>query len=325
MDIAAWRALGERRILNILRTRRLASKPQLEAKIAEAGPPAIRVDPHHLTAAIRHLISTDRLLQPLSVPQQRSQRNRTRLYAPVDFNLDHPPDAERFARIERAQLAYRDATQEDRGKAFESIVHNSIVRSDAFSWFNAPGHRPPSGLTISDIPVTGSGNLDHWLVHHGSGIPVAVEDKNLRDWLYPDRSEIRDLLGKAATYHMLPVLVARRIHFTTRLFFSRIGALAYQTYFGYYPAEYADRLSDVRHKDGLGFADLRFTDEPPPHLVSFFSNLLPSRIEATMDLFERRIDLVHAYVNRDIEYAAILIELGITQPEDADDVPEAYF
>ena len=257
-------------------------------------------------------MSTNRLLQPLNV-------GRTRFYAPTDFNLDHPGDSARFARIERAQIAYFDATREDHGLAFENIVHKAMVQSNAFDWLNEPGQSPPSGSQLSGVAITGSGKLDHWLLHKGTSIPVAVEDKNLRDWFYPDRAEVRELLGKAVTYRMLPVLVARRVHFTTRRFFSRIGAVAYQTYFSYFPSEYADRLSDVRHKDGLGFADLRFTDDPPPHLISLFSTLLPPRLQHDFDLFKSRFDLIRDYVNQEIDYAAVLVELGITEPED--DVP----
>ena len=55
MDKAQWKELAERRVRNILRQRRIASKRQLETKISEAGPPHMRANPHHVSEAIAQL------------------------------------------------------------------------------------------------------------------------------------------------------------------------------------------------------------------------------------------------------------------------------
>ena len=61
-------------------------------------------------------------------------------------------------------------------------------------------------------------------------IPFAVEVKNIRAWIYPRSSELWGLLTKLSGFpDVVPVLIARRIHPWTFLFFKAVGALGYQT------------------------------------------------------------------------------------------------
>ncbi len=45
MDEREWVELAKRRVLKVLARRRFASNRQLEKKISEAGPPAMRPEP----------------------------------------------------------------------------------------------------------------------------------------------------------------------------------------------------------------------------------------------------------------------------------------
>ena len=61
-------------------------------------------------------------------------------------------------------------------------------------------------------------------------IPFAVEVKNIRAWIYPRSSELWGLLTKLSGFpDVVPVLIARRIHPWTFLFFKAAGVLGHQT------------------------------------------------------------------------------------------------
>jgi len=103
-----WVDIARRRILRILRTRRLASPHQLETKIAEAGPPHMRANPHHIHTA---LIS----LREDGLVHLAHEVSSTKLYAPRDWDPTSTTDSERLTRIETGYKAYLDVQQEDRG------------------------------------------------------------------------------------------------------------------------------------------------------------------------------------------------------------------
>ena len=54
-----------------------------------------------------------------------------------------------------------------------------------------------------------------FLVHDLAAGYAGIEVKNLREWLYPDRVEIHELLLKCCALDVVPVLIARRIHYST--------------------------------------------------------------------------------------------------------------
>lgn len=61
-------------------------------------------------------------------------------------------------------------------------------------------------------------------------ILVGLEAKNIREWLYPQREEITELLQKCTAVDAVPVLVARRIHFSTFRVLNPCGVVLHQTY-----------------------------------------------------------------------------------------------
>jgi hypothetical protein len=55
---------------------------------------------------------------------------------------------------------------------------------------------PPS--TISARSAPGNKKVDFLVVHHP--VTAAIEVKNVREWFYPDRDEIRELLLKVESF-----------------------------------------------------------------------------------------------------------------------------
>ena len=320
-----WEAVAAKRIQNILRIRRIASKRQLEIKISEAGPPAMRANPHHFSKALSALMESNQVISASSVSIGIGQP--TPLYALPDWN---PLSSSDSARIQRISAAYQDylriSQNEDNGESFQEIVQRAIEQSRQFTWLNEPGKSPPNGSTISGHPITGSGDLDHYLIWNASAsISVGVEDKSYREWIYPDHPIIKPLLRKCQVYNMLPVLVARKIHYTTRLFFHYLGAIAFETHFQYFAPKFAARLEEARHKDGLGFADIRFSDEAPVHVINLFSTLFPQLATASWEKFQAHQELVTDYVNDDLDYYHLIGELGIVELQEDDQYEEYDF
>lgn len=323
MDRDEWLDIARRRILRILRTRRLASPHQLETKIAEAGPPHMRANPHHIHNA---LIS----LRKDGLVHLAHEVETTKLYAPRDWDPTSTTDSERLTRIETGYKAYLDVQREDRGRSLERIIQKAIEESSQFLWYNEPGRPPPSGTTVSGILLTGSGNLDHYLSYKGpQAFLVGIDDKSIRDWIYPERDEIRHLLRKCLAYNMLPVLVARKVHFTTRNLFHHLGALAFETHFQFFDPQYEERLADVRHKDGVGFADIRCPEHPPPHLVNMFSNTLVNLLPSFWQTFSNNAQLIREYTEEEIDYHGLLVGLELAEEFEEEDQeyegPDDYY
>jgi len=317
-----WKDLARRRIQRILGVRRVASKRQLEAKISEAGPGRMRANPHHVSAALDDLLGSGQVITAGVVSANIGRS--TALYAPSNWDETSPVDGERIQRVRAAYQEFLTVTlREDDGKSLETVVQGAIEQSNQFHWLTPAGRPPSAGFEISGVPITGpQGALDHYLIHKHTGILVGVEDKNYRDWFYPTRFEIKQLLKKCHAYNMLPVLVTRKVHFTTRVLFHHLGALAFQTHNQCFATKYADRLVDVRHKDGLGFADMRFTDEPLPHIVRLFSDLLPRLIDTSWEKFNANRELIEAFSEEEIDYPHLLSELGLTDLDDQYDEDE---
>lgn len=249
----------------------------------------MRANPHHITTALNALIESTEVIIASSVSAGPGKQ-LTPLYAPSSWNPRTKRDSERLQRITTAYTEFLRVTQdEDNGKSLETIVQGAIEQSGQFHWYNTPGNPPAQGLTISGSPITNAsyGTLDHYLTHlMPPGIPIGVEDKNYREWIYPYHPHIKTLLGKCQSNNMLPVLVARKIHYTTRMVFHYLGAVAFETHFQCFSPQFASRLADARHKDGLGFADLRFTEDPPTHVTKLFSNTLPKIIQSSWEKFK---------------------------------------
>jgi hypothetical protein len=146
-------------------------------------------------------------------------------------------------------------------------------------------------VVLNDVPLAEA--LDLVLVARDG--MAAVEDKNLREWITPRSVEVWALIGKALRIGALPVLICRKVTYDVFLLFKQIGGLAFQVHSQHFPAEYAPRLARVKHRDGLGFHDLRFSDEPLPGLAYFIGHILPRNLAEKLAQFQTNSDFLREY------------------------------
>jgi len=284
----------------------------------------MRANPHHITTALRQLERSEHI-QVIDTVSAGGGRQLTDLYALSTWNPNSQESIDRLHRVKEAYEEYLHIAQnETHGKSLEAMIESVIQHSDQFKSFSETGRAPPPGTTHAGVRLPDERPLDHYLIHLSPpGIEIGVEDKDLRGWIYPSSNEMRGLLGTCQSLNMLPVLITRKVHYSTRLFCSYVGAIAFQTHNQCIPTQYAERLADARHKDGLGFADIRFTDEPPPHVTKLFSDYLPRLVAPTWEKFKNNKDIIKAYADREINYHELIIELGIVP--DYEDQNEDFY
>ena len=311
MGFEQWLPLAENRIRKVLNKRRIASIRQLEVKISEAGPYHMRPNPHILTRTLHKMLPRGSVhdIGNLGIKSAGSFYTRTR-WNPKTSRTDR----ERKERIRQAYTTFLKSQSTDNGEALQTVVQKAVEASGQFQWLNAPGRPPPQGSILSGIPITGHGDLDHYLISNNGGIPLGIEDKNYREWFYPQHEHIKTFLRKCIKYNLLPMLIARKVHYTTFRLFSAIGALAFQTHFQFISPKYSNVLSDAKHVDGLGFADIRFTDEPLPHMLNYFAKQLPQLLPTFWNRFNANRNLIEQYCNDSISYYGLSEELNLVTP-----------
>ena len=313
MDAEQWIPLAENRIRKVLNKRRIASMRQLEVKISEAGPYHMRPNPHILTRTLHDMLPRGSVhdIGNLGITSAGSFYTRTR-WNPKTSRIDR----ERKERIKQAYIAFRDVQRADNGEALQTVIQKAIEASDQYNWLNEPGRPPPQETKLSGVPITGHGDLDHYLISKSAGIPLGIEDKNYREWFYPQHKHIKTFLRKCIKYNLLPILITRKVHYTTFRLFSAIGALAFQTHFQIISPKYSNDLADAKHVDGLGFADLRFTDEPLPHMLNYFAKQLPQLLPTFWNRFNSNKRLIERYCDDSISYYELLEELNLVTPKE---------
>jgi hypothetical protein len=160
---------------------------------------------------------------------------------------------------------------------------------------------PPS--TISGRHLGGGRKLDFLVQHNDAGF-AGVETKNVREWLYPNRTEIRELLSKCCALDVVPVLIARRIHFSCFSVLNRCGVIMHQTYNQLYPNSASELAEQVRDKMSLGYHDIRLGNNPDARLTKFISTNLPTLLPEAKSKFDLLKDVLREYGDSKINYPA---------------------
>ncbi|MBI4494232.1 MAG: hypothetical protein HY690_15695 [Chloroflexi bacterium] len=265
---------------------------EVEAKLADHpwGNVPQGVNPHHLTAAKRQLLAEGTIQEVSTVT--RGGRSVTVL-----------------ALVARPKRAFSDAAARKRllytryigwatisgkhpnmiGQAGERVSHASLLAA-APSGYHLVNPDGGEVRTLFGKAVPG-GPLDdaaHLIVLDTQGRPVAnvtvlIEVKNIRHWIYPDSSEVYDLLHKAAQLQIndpsllfMPVLVCRRAHITAFKMAKDLGFFIIQTrtQFILPLAELnLDHLKEVQQE--LGFHDLLPGQGPNEFLTRQFQQTVP--------------------------------------------------
>jgi hypothetical protein len=219
------------------------------------------------------------------------------------------------------------------GQALERAVLRVLQGQTALTYYgdflNLEAHddsklykkeEPPPSVSGRRIP--GEKKLD-FLVHDADGNYAGIEVKNVRQWFYPDREEIRELLLKCCALDAVPVLIARRLHFSTFSVLNPCGVILHQTFNQLYPNTSAELVAKLRDKRQMGFHDILLIDGPDAagthgRLQTFVGNLADVLPEARAK-FEEYKDLLCGYAHGEYKYsefAARVKRRGRGEPED---------
>ncbi|MFC6489978.1 hypothetical protein [Nitratireductor sp. GCM10026969] len=295
--------LAKRRIMLVLQRQIVANARTLEQKIADAGPSHMRIDPHVLIPARNELVE-EGLVQ------------KTETAGNTWFHLANTPPEVVTERLEELANLFRAFTANNLparyGQTLEIATYRALCAVQDLDFF---GHfpdlhthddskiysktEPPNHIGIRVLP--GQKLLDFMVLHPDAGF-LGLECKNVREWMYPNRSEIRDLLLKCTVLNCLPVFIARRIPFVTFKLLNTAGALVHQTYNQLMPETAADIVSRVRHKDMLGYHDIRMGNHPDARLLKFITTDMMNVAVAARDKFDLYKDLLAAYGSGEIPY-----------------------
>ncbi len=284
----------------ILRKHGIATSRTLEQKISDSGPFNQRINPHVLTPVRNQLIEEGEIIK---ITKQTPW-----------YNLKDTPKA-----IIKKRLAEQLPIHQQYGKigsrvgqCLEIAICRALLEQDELEYLgsfkNLDEHdddqlykkeEPPQSL--SGRSLDGDERLD-FLVRHQEGGWAGIEAKNVREWLYPARREITDLLHKAVTLDIIPVLIGRRIPFVTFKVLSPCGVLFHETYTQLLPETEQELAEKARDKNLLGYHDIRLGNQPDARLLKFIGTNLPNILPEARERFDDYKDLLGAFGDGSMEY-----------------------
>ena len=290
--------IARKRLQSVLRTHGIATARTLENKISDAGPTNQRIDPHILT------IARDELQNVNVIETYREHENATPWYY-----LRGTPHQTLDARFLELNAVYRE-TQDGQlklrtGQALEIAVSKALQSQTNF---NSIGHFRDLGahgddrLYSKEEPPslingrTCRGKLDFILFDKDAGA-VGVEVKNIREWFYSDRDEVKEFLAKCCALDAVPVLIVRRYAYEAFSVLTDCGVLVHQMYNQRYAN--ADRALAERVKDKrlLGYHDVRVGNDADERLIKFVHANLPMLLARARGKFNDKKELLEAYAH----------------------------
>lgn len=292
--------IGIRRIVSNLETLTVANMRTLEMKVSDAGPPALRVDPHILTKSRQSLVHDQRLVSSTpwfyrSHESKEKVEERLSVLKPI------------YSRTIASSFTLR------LGQTLEIAIYKSLIESGLMfvgGFIDLNDHDDTTTYSKEEPPLRfagrsmpGNERFD-FLVFHPEAGPLGIEAKNVREWVYPDREEVRELIGKAVTSDTTPVLIARRIHFSSRLILETCGVMLFETFNQLYPLSERDLAQAVKDKKNLGYHDVRFGNDPNDLLIKFIATTLPNQAVEYRNRFNKYKDLLVKFADREIGFPA---------------------
>lgn len=280
-SVKDWGDLAKARILKILHNRRVCCLRQLEVKVSESGPGGMRPEPIFLTRALAELKQEGKIVVLPKIGEKE-----TPFYAPKDFDLE-----KECVLYEKTLLLYRKhkfftEKQEYCSKVLENIITKSIEAAHLYTFLSNP--------LSPNIPKKAP--LD--FVVQLNSYKIGGEIKNQREWVYPDKREIWELIEKCIEIDATPIFVARKLPYISRLVFSKIGVLGLATHNQYFSPLLTEDLEKIIHKDFLGYKDIKCFDDVEPRYITFFQKNIPKNIEKYSTLFKNQTPLLKYYIDK---------------------------
>lgn len=190
------------------------------------------------------------------------------------------------------------------GAVAEAVVDATLDQLRGKRLWKHPYSGPGQVDTLVGRPLQTGGPLDAagaWpvdSVNLGAGwTEFAVEVKNVRSILYPYDHDVWDLLAKLGAFpDVLPVLVARRLHFTTFRMFKDLGVLGHDMRAQHFSTK-IDAEDFTRVTASLGLNDARRTEPTnvPAHTLKWFGETGPRYAAGQLEKWARAAPIVDSY------------------------------
>jgi len=280
-----WKLWRRSRVARVIRLHKALSQRELEARLSDfvrPGTPA--VEPHHITNIKDELHLIEASAEP--VPFYTRRKMRKDLYLPL---------------LQEKQALYRGfleiTAQDTCGSVAERVVFQSL---QAASNLALKPHRLGNVREINGRTTQGSLDSYAYVTLSGQGlqrhaVPIGIEVKNIREWVYPESSELWQALRAAVELECVPILVTRRIHITTGRFCKSIGMLAHETQKQYFARSLESDSRLLAAHDGLYFRDVIAWEAADPSVTKFFEVTLPTVLDRTVQNFAKFGDLIRTY------------------------------
>lgn len=331
-------ALAKARILSVLDRETVAHQKTLEQKIADQGPSPQRVDPHLIGYAIMDMQELNRIKKVEHRP------SRTKNWC---ANIG-TPDAKIEEKLNTLGPLYAYVSGGGfgnlTGDALEIVAFKCLKQiADVTPRFAYQGHfyldQPKKGGRFVKVEppqmlLGGQTAKRHDFLQFGyDDGTLGIECKNFREWLYPSDQKIKDLITKSYEMQAIPVIIDRRIHYSTQTnLLAPAGIIAHESYYQYYPSDKADVAEQVRHKRSLGFTDVRATEEPDPRTVKFFQTILPKIVPPMAALWRGNRQVLYDYAKGDLNLAQLYTAIGspaggkwVEQEDEEEEPPYDFF
>lgn len=300
-------ALARKRLASVLMRHSVAHQRTLEQKISDAGPFNQRIEPILLGKAMGRMRAAGELLS--------LNDSGTKWH-----HLPGMPAAIIAERLATQRTVYAQVHNQEfakhLGAALEVTVYRALLDYKLPRWgaFQSLDVAPGEHYKKIEPPTTYNGHSCKSPVDFlalVAGDYVAIEVKNMREWMSPASAEMKKFLLKAVDLDMVPVLIARRIPYVTMQIFEPCGVLAHQTFNQRYPTGFDAIAAQAMHKDLLGYHDIRVGTEPDSRMRRFFSELLPSLVPRARPKFDQMKDLLSDFARDQLTYKEFYTELQI--------------
>ena len=315
--------IATKRLQRILHTHTVANARILEQKISDAGPYNQRIDPHILTEARN-------TLRDRGVIQQTRRRGvpwyhlTTTPAAAVEkrlselIKLHHQTTNPRFVDLigQVLEIAIFRALKGQKNLAFFGDFPDLDTHDDSTPYSK---QEPPTSLSGRRTP--GNRKLD-FLVSHPQGGYAGIEAKNIREWIYPAREEVQEMLLNCCSLDVVPVLIARRIHYSTFSVLNPCGVILHQTFNQLYPETEQELAEQVKDKRLLGYHDIRLGNTPDQRLIKFIHQDLPKVLPEARQRFDAFQDLLFRYADGEHSYASFAARVKRRMRGESEDLPE---
>lgn len=274
----------------------------------------MRVDPHLLGLSILDLLERDVIVEHRHTSTGWLAYKRARP-EPIEAKLaDLVP---LYHQISQGEFPNRV------GDALEIAVLSGLralaAKDSRFAYlgdFHLDAPKNAQGRYIKvEPPRTVSGGTtnkqaDFMLIGFPEGI-ISIECKNYREWLYPRHTHIAHLIRKSYETNTIPLIVQRRIHYSTLSnFLEPAGIIAHETLYQYYPDDELALAARVKSVRGLGFSDVLASRVPHQRTLEFFTDRLARVVPPMAAKWARNREALYRYAIGEANLAETYTAIG---------------